>query len=376
VAGEPRLVKEPWLAVNLSYLLPGLGQFYARAWWTGILFLLGGQLFPVASLWQLFAAKGSLLAAGLVLLAALAVKIISLFHAHACAKRLNPPEAEQARKQAKDPYLAAFLTQILPGVGHLYLGRWVLGLVFMAFGFGLLMYVVPMVLTLKFLPRPPLPGPLYRDVALLLGSLPLLLIPVYGAGVCVVALVMGPASRRPGTGAIAALCVLIAAMGPMPIASALLTRLYVVESFMVPTATMAPTVDAGDRILAWRAGLLPLRRGDIIVFVSPVNRAQNYVKRVVALAGETVECRQDGVYVNGSRLQEGVFGRLRFTSVEGQKYAGPGEPYTVPAGTVFVLGDNNLRSFDSRFFGPVPLEDVIARAYKIYWPPSRAGPLD
>jgi signal peptidase I len=62
--------------------------------------------------------------------------------------------------------------------------------------------------------------------------------------------------------------------------------------------------------------------------------------------------------------------------VASQRYAAPDQPYTVPEGTVFVAGDNSPMSFDSRFFGAIPLEDVIGRAYKIYWPPWRAGPLE
>jgi signal peptidase I len=357
MADEQRLAKEPWLAVNLSYLVPGLGQFYAHAWGFGVLFLAGVSLLSAVTVWQILSARGSLLVVGLMLLPNLAVKVLSLFHAHARAKRLNSPQAEQMRKQVKDPYLAAFLSQIMPGVGHLYLRRWILSLVF------LLVWVI---IALAASPVP---------FGVKIGVLLFLFMPFYSAGVCLLALVMGPASRRPREAAIAGLCVLIAAIPLAAIGSALLARQYVVEGFVVPTGAMAPTICGGDRILAWKWGYASPRRGDIVVYVNPMNRGQN-VKRVVAVAGETVEFRKDGVYVNGSELTEGVFGRLPHTSVDRQTYAAPEQPYTVPERTVFVVGDNNSRSFDSRFFGAIPLEDVIARAYKTYWPPWRAGPLE
>jgi signal peptidase I len=293
-----------------------------------------------------------------MLLPMLAVKILSLFHAHARAKRLNLPEAEQARKQVKDPYLAAFLTQLLPGVGHLYLRRWILGLVFLLVWVGIALVATP------------------ERIGMKLVVLLFLFMPLYDAGVCLLALVMGPARRRPRDAAIAGLCVFIAATLLAAYGSALLCRQYLVEAFNVPTGAMAPTISGGDKILAWKWGYASPRRGDLAVFIPPTNRSQKYVKRVVALAGETVEFRKDGLYVNGSKLTEGVFGRLPHTCVDSQRYAAPEQPYTVPEGTVFVAGDNSPRSLDSRFYGAIPLEDVIGRAYKIYWPPSRAGPLE
>jgi len=358
MADEPRLAKEPWLAVNLSYLMPGLGQFYTRAWGVGVLFLAGFNLLAAVPTWEMLSPQGSLLVGFLMLLPMLAVKILSLFHAHARATRLNLPEAEQARKQVKDPYLAAFLTQIVPGVGHLYLRRRILGMVFLL-----------VVVSIEFVVSP---GFLGMKPAVLL----LIFMPLYGAGVCLLALLMGPPSRRPRDAAVAALSILIAAMGFAAYGSALLCRQYLVEAFVVPEGAMAPTLEPGDKILAWKWGYASPRRGDIIAFINPMNRSQNYVKRVVAVAGETVEFRKDGLYVNGSKLTEGVFGRLPHAFVDSQRYAAPDQLYTVPEGTVFVAGDNSPRSFDSRFFGAIPLEDVIGRAYKIYWPPSRAGPLE
>jgi signal peptidase I len=139
---------------------------------------------------------------------------------------------------------------------------------------------------------------------------------------------------------------------------------------------MAPTIQAGDKILVLKSVSYRPQRGDIVVFRNPLDRAINFVKRVAALEGETVELKEDGTYVNGSKLTEGVWGRIPHVAIMRQEYADEGRPFTVPPGHIFVVGDNTQRSYDSRFFGPVPLSDVRGRAYKRYWPLGRVGPIE
>jgi signal peptidase I len=159
----------------------------------------------------------------------------------------------------------------------------------------------------------------------------------------------------------------------------LVVRQYVVEAFIAPTASMAPTIQPGDRVLVWKRPFVP-QRGDLIVFLNPRDRREEYVKRLAAVAGETIEFRRDGAYINGALLDRQSFGGLPYEDAElppsFRRWAIEGSPFTVPPGYVFVLGDNIGRSVDSRFFGPVPLSDVIGKAYKRYWPPQRAGPLE
>jgi len=151
----------------------------------------------------------------------------------------------------------------------------------------------------------------------------------------------------------------------------LLIITFVVQAFFIPSGSMEPTLQIGDRILVskftYRMG--GIRRGDVIVFHYPLNPGKDFVKRVVALEGETVELRDGGVLINNSPIHElyptALVGGDRCTSNYG--------PQLVPAGQLFVLGDNRCNSEDSRFFGFVPHENVVGTARVVYWPPQRLG---
>lgn len=111
-------------------------------------------------------------------------------------------------------------------------------------------------------------------------------------------------------------------------------------------------------------------RGDIVVFDAPVaNASQPYIKRVIGLEGETVVIRNDGVYIDGQELNEPYLeGAATFCS------GGRDCPAVeVPEDHVFVLGDNRDNSQDSRAFGPVPVDEIIGKAWLSYWPVDEVG---
>ena len=147
---------------------------------------------------------------------------------------------------------------------------------------------------------------------------------------------------------------------------------FVVQAFYIPSGSMEPTLQIGDRILvskfSYRLG--PIRRGDITVFHFPLSPARDFVKRVVALPGETVELREGLVLINGKPLSE-----LYPTPLPGGDRACTSSygPKKVPEGQYFVLGDNRCNSEDSRFFGFVPAENVVGKALLVYWPLPRVG---
>ena len=109
-------------------------------------------------------------------------------------------------------------------------------------------------------------------------------------------------------------------------------------------------------------------RGDIVVFNPPNGSTEPYIKRILAVEGETVEIRDGGVYVDGTRvvepyIDEGITECIKFGC----------DPLVVPEGDVFVLGDNRRNSSDGRSFGTVPIGNIIGRAWVVYWPQDGIG---
>lgn len=149
---------------------------------------------------------------------------------------------------------------------------------------------------------------------------------------------------------------------------------FVVQAFFIPSGSMEPTLRTGDRILVGKFAyrLREIRRGDIVVFRYPLNPNKDFVKRVVGLPGERIEMREGLVQINGRPL-----GEVYPTALPGGDRAclTTYGPEVVPSGMVFVLGDNRCNSEDSRFFGFVPVKNIIGRALVVYWPPDRLGPV-
>lgn len=151
----------------------------------------------------------------------------------------------------------------------------------------------------------------------------------------------------------------------------------VYKPYTVPTASMSPTVEAGDRVLAERIDGADVRRGDVVVFTDSVWGDQPMVKRVVGVGGDKVACCDaDGrLTVNGEPVDEPY---LRGQSFGGAEAGAPATPQdftaVVPKGQVFLLGDERSTSLDSRVHlddpgqGSVPLSAVQARLDAVAWP--------
>jgi signal peptidase I len=161
---------------------------------------------------------------------------------------------------------------------------------------------------------------------------------------------------------------------------ALVVRSSVVEAFWVPSGSMLPTIQIGDHLFVnklaygmhlpfidrelaqWR----PLQRNDIVVFTSPVDRSIDLIKRVVAVAGDTVEVRNKKLFINGEAVPDP---HATFTDPNAHS-AVPRDnfgPVTVPPGKFFVMGDNRDQSYDSRYWGFADEADVKGQATFIYW---------
>ncbi|MDD3654234.1 MAG: signal peptidase I [Desulfotomaculaceae bacterium] len=138
---------------------------------------------------------------------------------------------------------------------------------------------------------------------------------------------------------------------------------FVAEARWIPSPSMLPTLQVGDRLLIEKVSfrVSGIDRGDIIVFKAPpASRLDEVlIKRVVGLPGDTVLIKKGTVYVNGN------------PQVEPYQLEKPREdfkPFTVPENSVFVMGDNRNNSYDSRFWGVVPMELIIGKAWLCYYP--------
>lgn len=146
---------------------------------------------------------------------------------------------------------------------------------------------------------------------------------------------------------------------------ALAIRHYVVEVFVVDGHSMEPTLRDGERLLVNKFiyRFHPPERGDIVVFRYPYGPGRrDFIKRVIAVAGDRIEARGDVVYVNGQPLDEPY---LRF------RHTGTFKARVVPPGTIWVMGDNRDNSEDSRAFGEISLQYVKGKAFLRFWPLDR-----
>ena len=122
--------KEPWLAVVPSLCWAGIGQIYTGRIQRGIILILTEIILSCLAIWSLLIPKCDTLISIGLLLALIAIKIWNLFDAHKCARTANSQDFEDERKQNKDPWLALFLSNFIPGFGQLYLRKWLLGILF------------------------------------------------------------------------------------------------------------------------------------------------------------------------------------------------------------------------------------------------------
>lgn len=184
-----------------------------------------------------------------------------------------------------------------------------------------------------------------------------------------------------------------------------LIRSFVVEPFKIPSGSMRPTLQVGDFILVnkFEYGLrIPLagwkvtdgadpERGDVIVFQFPQDESVDFIKRIVAVPGDHIAFRERTLYVNGEPVPTRYEGRHVYRSQRGQQIQTDRfqertedhrydvlydtekrgrtlmEPVEVPPGEYFVMGDNRNHSNDSRYWGPVPEENVLGQAFVIWW---------
>ena len=173
-------------------------------------------------------------------------------------------------------------------------------------------------------------------------------------------------------------------------------RDQLIQAFRIPGASMYPTISPSDRLIAVKNAYRDSdpQRGDLVLFANPNDRREVWIKRVIALGGDTVAVKEGNLYVNGAKLSlesigagavSGSTGQIFEEDNNGTKYRtfisqghlAPDLPeITVPKHTCFVMGDNRNESRDSRDFGPIPITGILGKFHYRYWPFASAGRID
>ena len=291
-------------------------------------------------------------------------------------------------KNERHIWIAVLLSLIMPGLGQIYCGKLARGLVFTF---------------LNFLPLPATIGLFATSTSSLL--IPAVIAMIMLAGLIQLIAIIDSAFLAHNAKEYAlkdynkpvVYVLLLALITTGSVGSAFYLREQLLEAFRVPVASNYPTILPGDRFLANKIAYKnnDPKKGDLIVFINPQDRQQNYIKRIVAVAGETVEIKNSELYVNDQKLQrqklpqstlDNIRIQIRETPLDGDVYEEtngsakykifmadykmPGDfaKITVPKHHCFVLGDNRNLSKDSRNFGPVLLATIKGRADYLYFP--------
>lgn len=167
----------------------------------------------------------------------------------------------------------------------------------------------------------------------------------------------------------------------MAVLLALFIRTFIVQAFKIPSGSMLPTLQIGDHLLVNKflygiripvvgKRVLPFKhpeRDDVIVFIYPQDPSKDFIKRVKGLPGETVEIRNKRLFIDGQAVDDpnGYYDEApeRLSRAPRDNFG----PFVVPEGEVFVMGDNRDHSHDSRFWGTVPIDDILGKAFILYW---------
>lgn len=338
---------DAWLAVNLSMLFSGLGLLYAGEGVAGLGFVLVqlGALY-IAS-WSIFAADGNTLWGLGLITPTVFIYIVSLFETYRAIAKTSILDSQNTVKAQPSPWFAVFLSQILPGLGHWYIQRTWIGTALISGTF----------ITVSL-------SQVFKSW--------LIVPPLLTAIACYHVYTTFPRRRLDHRQFLLAIVAAIFALRLLLSSTPGWIRQQV-EFFKIPSGSMWPTLQVGDQIFVHRTSHYLPTQGDIIVFRPPstleagsTTQSHFFVKRVVGQPGQLIEIKQGMVYINRQPLPEPYLA-ARPTYQWG--------PAIVPTDSYFVMGDNRNDSVDSHIWGFLPQQNIVGKAYKIYWPPQRIQPL-
>lgn len=264
-------------------------------------------------------------------------------------------------KKDRNPWLSGLFTFFTIGLGHLYTGQAKKGILLYFFGQGVLLAgVLPLI---YYFP-----------------SVPTFIITLFVAFAffiyCIVDAVklskryrFGYTLKKYNKWYVYLGCWILVTFIIQPIVSSSI-REFLIQAYKIPAGSLKPTILIGDQILARKRFAVKqgIKRGDMIIFPFPKDVSKDYIKRVVAMGGETIEIVNKEVFINGHLLQEPyVIHTDNRIMPKGSMNRDNFGPVTVPENAFFVLGDNRDQSNDSRFWGFVEKSEVKGKAYTIYW---------
>lgn len=339
-----KALKDPWLAVNFSMFFPGMGHLYAGHIGRGLVWM-GLEIAAIAiALWSIFAADGNPIKGLTALGVAILLYCMSLVDTLLCVYRDHPSSTtEKIPRIEKNPWFAVFVSRIIPGLGHLYLNKPIVGI--------LLLTISLFFYQLKYV------------------FIPLLVItPLLTAIAVYHCFLMFPRRQPVPARQMVAIMAGVIFIGGLSFNYAPQWLENRLEPFVIPSDSMMPTLHIGDRIFVNHLNREPFRRGDIVVFepnaaikaIDP-QVAEFYIKRIIALPGETIQVQDGVVWIDGQPLQEGYIAAPPAYALR---------PHIVPADNYFVMGDNRNNSFDSHIWGWLQKSHIVGRAYKVFWPPQ------
>lgn len=351
----PAAGKQPWLAASLSWLFPGMGQLYCGAYARAAGFGVLSGVVQVGRVVSLISDRLSTSTA--VVLSISSWTLFSIYvsvDAFRTTRRLHVVDDQWKRVRGRNPYFAVFLTVILPGLGQIYMRRWITGVVFLV----------------AYLALDPMSnGNVYSVIGLIA-------IEILAASHLLVTPPTQSVKSRwqiawPAVGLIA--ISILANYG-----LSLATGYFLVAPGLAVGDSMAPTMVRRSYAvmdkLTYRYKEPAV--GDIVMFTPPresdVKAGLPACKRIVAIGGQTIQVRDGFVYIDGKYREpapiHGPFPRSKdMASGDRSLYPyGVTEPYRVPGNHYFVMGDNRDDSLDSRAYGPVPRETIIARVARVY----------
>ncbi len=149
--------------------------------------------------------------------------------------------------------------------------------------------------------------------------------------------------------------------------------LFLMQPHQVKGSSMVPTFETGQYLLTDKVTFKrrePIK-GDVIVFKSPIDENFDFIKRVLAVPGDTIKIEGGYVYLNGEKYEEPYL-PSNYTTSSG-RFLGEGRSYVVQGASIIAIGDNRDHSSDSRDWGPVPYENIVGRAFFRYWPSETVG---